>query len=52
MPSLIVTGSVGFDRALDLSVESESSGQQYHWAGTLAEPRLTETAALLLDSHD
>ena len=52
MLSLIVTGSVGFDRALDLSVESESSGQQYHWAGTLAEPRLTETAALLLDSHN
>ena len=52
MPSLLVTGSVGFDRALDLSVESESSGRQYHWAGTLAEPRLTETAALLHNSRN
>ncbi len=52
LPALIVTGSVGFDRTLDLNVRRESGGHQYHWAGTLAEPRLTETVALLLDSHN
>ncbi|MEE8177732.1 MAG: AsmA-like C-terminal region-containing protein, partial [Acidobacteriota bacterium] len=52
LPALIVTGSVGFDRTLDLNVGRESGGHQYHWAGTLAEPRLTETAALLLGSNN
>jgi hypothetical protein len=46
-PELIVTGAVGFDRALDLLVMEKAGGQPHHWGGTLAEPLVGETAALL-----
>jgi len=46
-PELMVTGAVGFDRSLDLLVMEKSGAQQHHWGGTLAEPLVGETAALL-----
>jgi AsmA-like protein len=46
-PVLVVTGTVGFDRTLDLMVADKVGTQQFHWSGTLAEPRVGETAASL-----
>ncbi len=44
---LIVTGSVGFDRTLDLLVTEKAGRPGRHWGGTLAEPVVGDTAALL-----
>ena len=45
--ALSVSGSVGFDRALDLAVTEREAAQTQHWRGTLAEPVIGNTNALL-----
>ena len=33
--ALLVSGTVGFDRALDLVVAEKAGGQRFHWGGSL-----------------
>ena len=37
--SYTITWSIGFDQKLDLLVREKPDGAQFHWAGTLTEPR-------------
>jgi hypothetical protein len=39
-----ISGTVGFDRGLDLLVQQEPEGGAWRWAGTLSEPRVTQSS--------
>ena len=45
--SLQVTGTVGFDRALDVVVAEKAGGQRFHWGGSIQEPQVAETTVSL-----
>ena len=43
-----VTGSIGFDKQLNLLARPEFGSQEYRWAGSLLAPQLTQTVSSLL----
>ncbi len=46
--TLTLSGTVGFDRTLDLLVRESAVSQPYHWGGTLAEPFVTAPESALV----
>ena len=46
--SWVMSGTIGFDHRLNLLLMERDGDLQYHWAGTLAEPKIAETVSQLL----
>ncbi|MBI4465108.1 MAG: hypothetical protein HY647_10425 [Acidobacteria bacterium] len=46
--SWVLSGTIGFDNRMNLLVMERDGDLQYHWAGTLAKPTLSETVSQLL----
>jgi len=46
-----ISGTVGFDRGLDLLVQQEPEGREWRWAGTLSEPRVIRSSTAAIPSQ-